>query len=152
VALTEADTRAQHIDPALAAAGWEPHFIRREYQISAGRILGVGKRAEPSIADYVLEYKGKRVAVIEAKKWDAAHTEGVAQAIRDGEKLGTPFTFSTNGQKIRQINLLSAEEKDIAAFPSPDQLWAMLNEPVNVLRDQMREVPFESRGGLEPIR
>ncbi len=150
--LTESDTRAQHIDPALSSAGWEPHFIRREYQISAGRILGAGKRSEPSIADYVLEYKGKRVAVVEAKKWDAAHTEGVAQAIRDGEKLGLPFAFSTNGQKIRQINLLTAEEKDVSVFPSPEQLWAMINEPINALRDQMREVPFESRGGLEPVR
>lgn len=149
---TESDTRAQHIDPALASAGWKEHFIRREYQISAGRILGAGKRSEPSIADYVLEYKSKRVAVIEAKKWDLAHTEGVAQAIRDGEKLGLPFAFSTNGQKIRQINLVTAEEKDIAKFPSPDELWAMINEPINILRDQMREVPFESRGGLEPVR
>jgi type I restriction enzyme R subunit len=152
MALTESDTRAQHIDPGLASSGWASHFIRREYQISAGRILGAGKRAEPSIADYVLEYKGKRVAVVEAKKWDTAHTEGVAQAIRDGEKLGLPFAFATNGQKIRQINLVTAEEKDISAFPSPDQLWAMINEPVNALRDQMREIPFESRGGLEPVR
>ena len=63
---TESDTRALFIDPALAGSGWIPDYIRREVQITAGRILGGGKRAEPSIADYVLEFQGKRVAVIEA--------------------------------------------------------------------------------------
>ena len=150
--LTESDTRAQHIDPALSRSGWETHLVRREFQITAGCILGAGKRAKPSIADYVLEFKGKRVAVIEAKKWDLAHTEGVGQAVRDGEKLGLPFAFSTNGQKIRQINLVTGKEEDILVFPTPDQLWAMINEPMNVLRDEFRSIPFESRGGTEPVR
>ena len=70
MALTESDTRAQYIDPALAKSGWEGHLVRREFQITAGRIIGAGKRAEPSITDYLLEYKGKRLAVIEAKKND----------------------------------------------------------------------------------
>ena len=152
MALTESDTRAQHIDPALAQSGWESHSIKREFQITAGRILGAGKRAEPSIADYVLEYKSKRVAVIEAKRWDLPHSEGVAQAIRDGQKLGLPFAFATNGQKIRQINLMTGKEKDVASFPSPDELWSMINEPMNILRDQLRAIPFESRGGTEPVR
>ena len=127
MALTEADTRAQYIDPALARSGWIGHLVRREFQITAGRIIGAGKRAEPSIADYVLEYKGKRLAVIEAKKWDLAHTEGVSQAIRDGNKLRLPFAFATNGQKIRQINLITGKEEDIAAFPTPEQLWVLIN-------------------------
>ena len=52
--LTESDTRAQYIDPALAKSGWEGHLVRREFQITVGRIIGAGKRAEPSIADYLL--------------------------------------------------------------------------------------------------
>ena len=152
MALTESDTRAQYIDPALARSGWDAHLVRREFQITAGRILGTGRRAEPSIADYVLEYKGKRVAVIEAKKWDLPHSEGVAQAIRDGQKLGLPFAFATNGQKIRQINLVTGKEADIASFPTPEELWAMINEPIDLLRDQFRAIPFESRGGTEPVR
>jgi type I restriction enzyme, R subunit len=152
MSLNEADTRAQHIDPALASSGWEPHLIRREYQITAGRILGGGKRSEPSIADYLLEYKGKRLAVIEAKKWDLAHTEGVSQAIRDGKKLGLPFAFSTNGQLIRQINLLNGEEKDINKFPTPEELWNLINEPKNELLEKLRSIEFDRRGGTEPIR
>jgi type I restriction enzyme R subunit len=152
MALTEADTRAQFIDPALIQSGWVGHLVRREFQITAGRIIGGGKRAEPSVADYVLEFKGKRLAVVEAKKWDLAHTEGVGQAIRDGNKLGLPFAFSTNGQKIRQINLFTGKEEDIQIFPTPDQLWDLINEPKNELIEEFRAVDFESRGGTEPVR
>lgn len=151
-ALTEADTRAQHIDPALAMSGWEPHLIRREFQITAGRIIGVGRRAEPSIADYVLEYKGKRVAVIEAKAWDKAYTQGVGQAVRDGQKLDLPFAFSTNGQKIRQINLLTGKEEDVATFPTPEELWDLIDEPVDEVRDEFRSIEYPNRGGTEPVR
>ena len=152
MALTESDTRAQYIDPALAQSGWEGHLVRREFQITAGRIIGSGKRAEPSIADYLLEYKGKRLAVIEAKKWDLPHSEGVSQAVRDGNKLRLPFAFATNGQKIRQINLVTGKEEDIDVFPTPDELWALINEPKNELIDEFRAVDFESRGGTEPVR
>ena len=152
MALTESDTRAQFIDPALVKSGWEGHLVRREFQITAGRIIGAGKRAEPSITDYLLEYKGKRLAVIEAKKWDLPHSEGVGQAVRDGNKLRLPFAFATNGQKIRQINLVTGKEEDIDVFPTPDELWALINEPKNELIDEFRAVDFESRGGTEPVR
>lgn len=152
MALTESDTRAQYIDPALARSGWEGHLVRREFQITAGRIISAGKRAEPSIADYLLEYKGKRLAIIEAKKWDLPHSEGVGQAIRDGNKLGLPFAFATNGQKIRQINLMTGKEEDIEIFPTPDELWALIDEPVNDLVDEFRAIDFDSKGGTEPVR
>jgi len=152
MALTESDTRAQYIDPALAKSGWEAHLVRREFQITAGRIIGAGKRAEPSITDYLLEYKGKRLAVIEAKKWDLPHSEGISQAIRDANKLQLPFAFATNGQKIRQINLVTGKEEDINSFPTPEELWALINEPKNVLVDEFRTIDFESKGGTEPVR
>ena len=152
MALTESDTRAQFIDPALSKSGWEGHLVRREFQITAGRIIGAGKRAEPSIADYLLEFKGKRLAVIEAKKWDLPHSEGVSQAVRDGNKLRLPFAFATNGQKIRQINLVTGKEEDIESFPTPDELWALINEPKNEWIDEFRAVDFENRGGTEPVR
>ncbi len=152
MSLTESDTRAQYIDPALSRSGWEGHLVRREFQITAGRIIGAGKRAEPSITDYLLEYKGKRLAVIEAKKWDLPHSEGISQAVRDGNKLRLPFAFATNGQKIRQINLVTGKEEDIDVFPTPDELWSLINEPKNELIDEFRSVDFENRGGTEPVR
>ncbi len=41
--MNEAETRAEHIDPALKAAGWgvmEGSKILREYRITEGRIEG----------------------------------------------------------------------------------------------------------------
>jgi type I site-specific restriction endonuclease len=46
--MNEAETRAEHIDPALKAAGWgvvEGSRILREYRIALGRIEGHGNRA-----------------------------------------------------------------------------------------------------------
>ncbi|HXR49269.1 MAG TPA: hypothetical protein VN784_17685 [Candidatus Limnocylindrales bacterium] len=52
--MNEAETSAEHIDPALKAAGWgvvEGSRIRREYPIAPGRIEGHGKRGKPLTAD-----------------------------------------------------------------------------------------------------
>jgi type I restriction enzyme R subunit len=80
--MNEAETRAEHIDPALKAAGWgvvEGSRIRREYRITEGWIEGRGKRGKADIADYVLEYRNHKLAVVEAKAWDEELTEGVGQ-------------------------------------------------------------------------
>jgi type I restriction enzyme R subunit len=48
--MNEAETRAEYIDPALAAAGWgvvEGSRVRRDYMISPGRIEGQGRRGQP---------------------------------------------------------------------------------------------------------
>ena len=88
--MNEAETRAEHIDPALAKAGWgvvEGSRIRREYPITLGRIEGHGKRGKALTADYVLEYRNTKLAVVEAKAWGKALTEGVAQAKEDRKSV-----------------------------------------------------------------
>ena len=68
--MNEADTRAELIEPQLKLAGWgviENSKILREYRITAGKIQTGGVRAKPLIADYVLEYQGRKLATIEAK-------------------------------------------------------------------------------------
>jgi len=68
--VNEAETRAEHIDPALKLAGWgvvEGSRIHREYSITLGRIEGHGRRAKPLIADYVLVYHNIKLAIVEAK-------------------------------------------------------------------------------------
>jgi hypothetical protein len=45
--MNEAETRAEHIDPALAAVGWgvvEGSKILREFPITPGRIEGLASR------------------------------------------------------------------------------------------------------------
>ena len=90
--MNEADTRAELIDPQLLAAGWKTDSskgvrVRREYPITAGEIKPSGFRGEVTKADYVLEYKNTKLAVIEAKRDEDDVSEGVAQSIRDAKKL-----------------------------------------------------------------
>jgi len=150
----EAQTRLDLIDPQLDASGWKesPAGIRVEYQISQGKILGGGNRGKKKIADYILEYKGRRLAVIEAKAEDLPYTEGVAQAIEYAAKLSIPITYATNGKKIRQIEMRTNEQKDVDHYPTPDELLALINEPHNAILKKLEEVPYTSRGGEQYIR
>lgn len=74
--------------------------IRREFPITLGRIEGAGKRGKPLTADYVLEYRNTKLAVVEAKAWDVALTERVAQAKNYAGMLAVRFTHSTNGHPL----------------------------------------------------
>src|SRR5260370_40522068 len=106
--MNEATTRAEHIDPALQAAGWgvvEGSRIVREYPITLGRLEGLGRRGKALAADYVLVYRNHKLAVIEAKAWDEALTEGVGQAKNYADKLAIRYTYSTNGQGIYAIDM-----------------------------------------------
>jgi type I restriction enzyme R subunit len=154
--MNEAETRAEHIDPALKAAGWgvvEGSRIRREYAISPGRIEGQGRpRGKPLTADYVLEYRNTKLAVNEAKPWDEELTEGVAQAKNYAGKLAIRYTYATNGQGIYAIDMETGKEGPIAAYPTPDELWAMTFAEANEWRDRFAAVPFEDKGGSHPSR
>ena len=148
--MNEAETRAEHIDPALKAAGWgvvEGSRIRREYPITLGRLEGFGRRAKPLQADYVLIYRNTKLAVVEAKAWDEPLTEGVAQAKNYAGKLAVRFTYSTNGQGIYGIDMQEGTEGELPRFPTPDELWNLTFAEANAWRDRFAEVPFEDRGG-----
>jgi type I restriction enzyme R subunit len=53
---------------------------RNVCKITDGRIQVGGNRKKPLIADYILVYKGIKLAVVEAKSDKLAVSEGVAQA------------------------------------------------------------------------
>ena len=147
--LTEADTRAQLIDPALQAAGWgvvEGSRVRREV-ITLGRLTGGGKRARGESADYVLIYKGQKLAVLEAKRAALPDTEGVAQAKRYAHLLQARFAFSSNGQGIYQIDMHTGAEGHVAAFPTPDELWQATFAVQNLWRQRFAAIPFEDKSG-----
>ena len=148
--MNEAETRAEHIDPALAAVGWgvvEGSRIRREYPITLGRIESAGKRGKALTADYVLEYRNTKLAVVEAKAWDKALTEGVGQAKDYAQKLSIRYTYATNGQGIYGIDMQSGAEGKLPAFPSPEALWQATFSTENAWRDRFAAVPFEDKGG-----
>lgn len=123
--MNEAETRAELIDPLLAAAGWgvvPGSRIRREYPITLGRLDGSGKR-------------GKAVS------------EGVGQTKNYADMLGLRFAYASNGDGIYGIDMATGEEGEITAFPSPQELWDRLYTATNVWRDRFAAIPFEDRGG-----
>lgn len=147
---TEADTRASRIDPALHAAGWgavEGSRVHREL-ICPGRILAGGRRAASLSADYVLSYRGRKLAVIEAKRAGLSHTTGVGQAKDYAGRLQARFAYATNGIGWYGIDMHTGAEGDIALpFPGPEALWQRCFPDGNDWRDRFGAVPFESGGG-----
>ncbi|MFB2872330.1 EcoAI/FtnUII family type I restriction enzme subunit R [Aeromonas jandaei] len=146
----EAETRSDHIDPMLVAAGWgvtPGSRIRREYPITLGRLEGNGKRGKALSADYVLEYRNTKLAVVEAKAWDKPLTAGVGQAKDYASKLAIRFTYSSNGQGIYAIDMETGKEGETLTFPSPDELWNATFAVQNRWWDRFTAVPFEDKGG-----
>jgi len=153
--MNESETRAEYIDPALAAAGWgvvEGSRILREYRITQGRLEGHGKRAKAEIADYVLVFRNTKLAVVEAKAWGEAVSEGVGQAKDYAKKLAIRFTYSTNGQGIYGIDMETGKEGDVPCFPKPEELWNRTFAKQNAWRDRFAAIPFEDKGGSHPSR
>lgn len=150
MSLNEAETRAELIDPALSKAGWQivpGSRIRREYPITAGRLLGKGKRGKALAADYLLEYRGAHLAVIEAKAHDRYYTEGVGQAKDYATRLGVRFAYATNGRRIHAIDMQSGKEGEIPAFPTPEELWQACFAQPDSWRDAFAAEPCREKGG-----
>lgn len=158
----EADTRADLIDPKLVAAGWgqvDDSFIRREVSITQGRIIGGGKRASALSSDYVLEYRGHKLAAIEAKKESLSYTEGVRQAKDYASRLQCRMGYATNGHEIYQIDTLTGKEVLVDAFPGPEALWQLTfgeqagkaaGDVSGQWRERFAKIPFEVKGDWQP--
>ena len=150
--MNEAETRAELIDPKLKEDGWDSRTnpevkIHREYQITAGKIRSSGGREKPLIADYVLAYKNRKLAVIEAKSDVLEVGEGVAQAKNYAEKLKLDDAYSANGREIYHIDMDSCSEGLVTNFQSPDSLFNKTQPSLNHWQESFDDVPFESKGG-----
>ncbi len=144
--MNEAETRAEKIDPKLRTSGWGEtpgSKVLREYPITLGRLQVGGGRGKPLIVDYVLEYRGRKLAVVEAKSDDLAVGEGVAQAKNYAEKMNIATTFSSNGDEIYQINMQTGHEGLVAAFPTPETLWQETFQTRDEWREKFDQVPLE---------
>jgi type I restriction enzyme, R subunit len=153
--MNEAETRAELIDPKLRACGWgvvEGSKVLREYHITAGKIQTGGVRARKLTADYVLVYKGIKLAVIEAKSAELEVGEGVAQAKQYAQKLTLETTYATNGKEIYQICLKTGVEGLVAHYLTPDELWNKTFAQQNDWREKFASVPFEDKSGTWQLR
>ncbi|MGR3621053.1 EcoAI/FtnUII family type I restriction enzme subunit R [Pseudophaeobacter sp.] len=147
---TEAETRTKRILPALQAAGWgvvAGSRIREEL-ICPGRIQSGGTRGKSLKCDYVLEYRGHKLAVLEAKRADVSYRDGVGQAKDYAQRLQTRYAYSSNGLGWYAIDMATGTEGDLSLpFPSPDDLWNQTFGKANAWRDRFGAVPFETDGG-----
>ncbi|WIY67954.1 DEAD/DEAH box helicase family protein [Aquidulcibacter paucihalophilus] len=149
--MNESETRADLIDPALKAAGWgvvEGSKVNREV-ICPGRILGAGQRGEATTADYVLSYRGRKLAAVEAKAAGKGVTAGLGQAKIYAGKLKTRWAFSTDGTGQYQVDMETGNEGPVADWPTPEALWAATFAEENAWRDRFAAVPT---GGLQSAR
>lgn len=127
--MNEEETCRTFVLPALSQSGWTRDQIRPQFRINDGRLTPTPKRhvpGDPLIADYVLEYAPDLpIGVVEAKRYRIDAANGVEQARRYAKKLGLPFAYATNGQKIIEIDFRSATPtiKEVDCFPSPQELW-----------------------------
>jgi type I restriction enzyme R subunit len=153
--MNESETRAELIDPKLKACGWgvvEGSKILREYNITAGKIQTGGGRSKKIIADYVLVYKGIKLAVVEAKSNDLGVGEGVAQAKQYAEKLTLETTYSTNGKEIYSICMKTGAEGLVDNYLTPEELWNKTFAVQNEWREKFANVPFEDKSGSWQLR
>lgn len=153
--MNESETRAEHIDPALTAAGWgvvAGSKIRREYPIAPGRLAGHGRRSQPLLADYVLEYRNHKLAIVEAKAWAKPLTEGVGQAKDYAHKTAVRFAYATNGRGIYAIDMATGKEGEISTYPTPDELWGMTFATAEAWHGRFAAIPFEDKSGTHPSR
>lgn len=155
--MNEAETRAELIDPKLKENGWETKLdpevkVHREFRITDGKIQTSGGRAKPIIADYVLAYKGRKLAVVEAKSNELEVGEGVAQAKDYALKLKLDDAYAANGKEIYYIDLDSAKEGNCENFHEPKFLYKKNFPDKNEWKEKFTDLPYEDKGGTRPPR
>ena len=135
--LSEADTRAKLIDPAIHARGWSEDLLKREETAGAVEVLDGKPRRQPKgRLDYTLRVKVNpetqpvAVALIEAKAEHLPPTHGLEQAklyASACKRLNVPFVFSTNGHlfvEFDRTTQLTTQPRPLAEFPTPADLQA----------------------------
>ncbi len=150
--MNESETRAELIDPKLKENGWDAKMnpdvkVHREFHITAGKIKATGGRQKPVIADYVLSYKGRKLAVVEAKSNELPVGEGVAQAKDYAGKLELDDAYAANGIEVYHVDMDAGTEGLREHFHSPDELWLKAFPVKNEWQDQFDKIPAETKGG-----
>lgn len=134
--LSEADTRAKLIDPAIHARGWTEDLIRREETAGAIEIIdGRPFKQAKGRADYTLRIKPHpdsqpvAVALIEAKPESKPPSHGLEQAklYAASKRLNVQFVFASNGHQFVEFDRftgLTHAPRKLAEFPTPAELQA----------------------------
>jgi type I restriction enzyme R subunit len=132
--LSESDTRAKLITPAIHARGWTEDLIRREETAGAIEIInGKPFKQTKGRIDYTLRIKAMpdaqpvAVALIEAKPEDKPPEHGLEQAklYAASRRLNVQFVFASNGHlfvEYDRITGLTHAPRPLTEFPTPQDL------------------------------
>jgi len=132
--LTESDTRAKLIDPAIHARGWTEEHIRREETAGTVEIIdGKPRKKAKGRVDYVLRLKASpdsqpiAIAIIEAKAENLAPNHGLEQAKSYAacKRMNVQFVFSSNGHQFVEYDQFTGkttQPQPMAYFPTPKDL------------------------------
>ena len=163
--MDETATRRKLIDPKLYGVGWEqvPEseiLTEQRAYITPGEVTALPQNKHPKKVDYLLMYKRKKLAVIEAKSDEKHVSEGIPQAKQYAELLHIRFTYATNGREIWAIDMgvkdaqgnyiIPSKEGPVEKFPTPQELWQMTYPEQNEWRDKFNLCPLNRGGGREP--
>ena len=163
--MDETATRRKLIDPKLYEVGWEqvPQseiLTEQRAYITPGQVSALPQNRHPKKADYILEYKRKKLAVIEAKSDEHDVSMGIPQAKLYAELLQIRFAYATNGNEIWQIDMgvrdkdgnyiVTSTEGPVDHFPSPQELWQWTYGEQNEWVDKFNLCPLNRGGGREP--
>lgn len=148
--ISEADTRANYIDPKLIESDWTSENIEREYYFTDGRKLLGNKRGKRLFLDYLLKFNNISLGLIEAKKSTDHPTKGLQQAIDYAEKLKIDFVYSSNGKQIYEFNRIIGKGGYIEKFPTPQELYNKLYGKNIELKKKLHNIPFYLTGTMRP--
>ena len=157
--MNEPDTCRKYVVPNLVAAGWddEPHSIAEQRTFTDGRIIPHGqsaKRRPGKRADYLLRYtRDFPLAVVEAKPSYKTPATGLQQAKDYAQVLGLKFAYATNGEGIVEFDFTTGQERELSAFPTPDELWARFRTAEKLADDKTVErllTPANLTTGKDP--
>lgn len=134
--LSEADTRAELIDPVIRPKGWVAPFVKREESGKAVEIVDGQPRRRPTVyTDYVLRVEAGdgaqpvAVALIEAKAEHLPPDHGLeqAKAYTKCRRFNVPFIFASNGHLFVEYDRttgLTSKPRPLFEFPTRAELRA----------------------------
>lgn len=148
--MNESQTRLEKIDPKLKEAGWSVVKDSRILTEQSACLIAPGrvgaKERKVKKMDYLLTYRGVKLAVVEAKKDELTVSEGVRQAKEYAEMMCIRFTYSSNGDKIYQIDMATGREGEVDSFPTPEELWlATFGECIEEWKERFMRTPLDTR-------
>jgi type I restriction enzyme R subunit len=157
MSLSESDTRAKLIDPAIHRRGWTEDLIRREESAGAIEIgEGLPRRRPKGRVDYVLRVKVTMdsqpvaVALIEAKADHLPPTHGLEQAklYAACRRLNVPFVFSSNGHLYVEYDRFTGrttQPRPLVEFPAPIDLRRRYEDAMGFKLDSDAARPLLAR-------